>query len=122
MHGRVNCCILPLSPYFLLSLSLCPSLYPSPPALPPSSKQHRSAVLALQFPQPSCLVSTSYDKTVREFDLRVPISLVADHQEHKKPVLALATTENYVYSAGEDRTVCMWDRRSRNILQSQKVR
>ena len=85
------------------------------------SKQHKAAVLALDFPQPSCLVTSCYDKRVREFDLRVPVSLVADHQEHKKPVLALASSEYYVYSGGEDKTVCVWDRRARSLLQTLKV-
>ena len=84
-------------------------------------KQHRAAVLALDFPQPSCLATTSYDKKVREFDLRLPVSLLASHQEHRKPVLALASTENYLYSGGEDKTVCVWDRRTRKILQTVKV-
>lgn len=75
----------------------------------------------MDFPQPSCLVTSSYDKKVREFDLRVPVSLVADHQEHKKPVLAVASSEHYVYSGGEDKSVCVWDRRGRGILQTVKV-
>lgn len=75
----------------------------------------------MDFPQPSCLVTSSYDKKVREFDFRVPVSLVADHQEHKKPVLAVASSEHYVYSGGEDKTVCVWDRRGRGILQTVKV-
>ena len=84
-------------------------------------KQHRGAVLALAFPQPSCLVTGCNDKKVREFDLRVPVSLVADHQEHKKPVLSLASSEDYVYSGGEDKTVCVWDRRGRGVPQTVKV-
>ena len=84
-------------------------------------KQHRAAVLALAFPQPNTLVTSSYDKSVREFDLRVPVSLVADHREHKKAVLTLACSEDYVYSGGEDKAVCVWDRRGRGVLQTVKV-
>ena len=73
-------------------------------------------------PQQNCLVSTSIDKTVREFDLRVPVSLVAEHSEHKRSVLALACSDTCVYTGGEDKKVCVWDRRSQNILQTVKVR
>lgn len=66
-------------------------------------------------------MTSSNDKKVREFDLRVPVSLVADHQEHKKPVLTLASSEHYVYSGGEDKSVCVWDRRARGVLQTVKV-
>ncbi|CAI8052426.1 F-box/WD repeat-containing protein 9 [Geodia barretti] len=49
------------------------------------SKQHRAAILSLALPEPNTLVSTTYDKRVKEFDLRMPPSLVAEHMstEHQ---------------------------------------
>ena len=79
------------------------------------------AVLSLSQPHRDCLVSGSYDRTVREFDLRVPVSLSAEHHEHKGPVVSLACSGDYVYTGGEDRRVCVWDRRTRQILQTVKV-
>ena len=84
-------------------------------------KQHRAAILSLALPEPNTLVSTTYDKRVKEFDLRMPPSLVAEHTEHRAPVLALACSDSYVYTGGEDRCVCVWDRRSHQVLQTVKV-
>ena len=78
-------------------------------------------MLSLHMPQPAVLVSGCHDKHVREFDLRIPISVVNGHQEHAKPVLCLAATEQYVYSGSEDKTVCVWDRRAQQQLQKIKV-
>ena len=66
-------------------------------------------------------MTSSVDKRVREFDLRIPVSLVTDHQEHSRPVMALTCSENYVYSGGEDKTLCVWDRRSQSVLQTLRV-
>ena len=66
-------------------------------------------------------MTSSVDKGVREFDLRIPVSLVTDHQEHSRPVMALTCSENYVYSGGEDKTLCVWDRRSQSVLQTLRV-
>lgn len=84
-------------------------------------KQHRTAVLCLALPEPNALITTTYRKKVREFDLRVPVSLVAEHMEHRGPVIALASAGPYVYTGGEDRVVRVWDRRSHQILQTVKV-
>ena len=53
--------------------------------------------------------------------MRVPVSLVADHQEHTGPVLGLTCSKNYVYSGGEDKKLCVWDRRARSVLQTLRV-
>ena len=66
-------------------------------------------------------MTSSVDKRVREFDLRISVSLVTDHQEHSRPVMALTCSENYVYSGGEDKTLCVWDRRSQSVLQTLRV-
>ena len=84
-------------------------------------KQHRAAILSLALPEPNTLVSTTYDKRVKEFDLRMPPSLVAEHTEHRAPVLALACSDSYVYTGGEDRDVCVWDKRSHQVLQTMQV-
>ena len=49
------------------------------------------------------------------------MSLVAEHTEHRGPVIALASAGPYVYTGGEDRVVRVWDRRSHQILQTVKV-
>jgi hypothetical protein len=84
-------------------------------------KQHKAAILSLALPEPNTLVSTTYDKRVKEFDLRMPPSLVAEHTEHRAPVLALACSDSYVYTGGEDKCVCVWDRRSHQVLQTVKL-
>ena len=61
------------------------------------------------------------DRRVREFDMRVPVSLVADHHEHTGPVLGLTCSKNYVFSGGEDKKLCVWDRRARSVLQTLRV-
>ena len=53
--------------------------------------------------------------------MRVPVSLVADHQEHTGPVLGLTCSKNYVFSGGEDKKLCVWDRRARSVLQTLRV-
>lgn len=95
---------------------------PLPPPLSQlNRKKHKAAVLSLALPNANTLITTCHDKAVREFDLRTPISVVADHRRHKKAVLALAVNGQYVYTGGEGNTVCVWDRRSRDILQNVKV-
>ena len=84
-------------------------------------KKHKAAVLSLAIPQPNSLVTCNVDKHVREFDLRTPVSLVAEHCVHRRSVLALACSEQCVYSGGEEGSVCVWDRRSRQVLQTLKV-
>ena len=66
-------------------------------------------------------MSASYDKNVRLFDLRVPISEVASYKEHSKPVLCVAATDRYIYSGSEDKSLCVWDRRAQSQLQKIKV-
>ncbi len=78
-------------------------------------------MLSLHVPQQGTLVSGSWDKHVRMFDLRMPVSVVADHCEHSKPVLCLTTSGDYVYSGSEDKTVCVWDRRAQQLLQKVRV-
>ncbi len=116
---------------YVLPRKLPPSGTPDPPPslssdcshLPPHahSKEHKAAVLSLHMPQSGTLVSGSCDKHVRIFDLRIPVSVVALHHEHTKPVLCLAATDNYVYSGSEDKSLCVWDRRAQRLLQRIKV-
>ena len=58
----------------------------------------------MAIPQSNLLVTCSADKTVREFDLRVPVSLLANHQRHRHVVVGVACSESYVYSGGEDKS------------------
>ena len=83
--------------------------------------QHKAAVLCLAMPQPNVLASGSYDKQVRVLDMRMPVSVVASHQEHSRPVLCLAATEHHLYTGSEDKSVCVWDRRAERLLQRIKV-
>ena len=85
--------------------------------LSPPRNLHKAAVLSLDIPQRDVLVSASYDKTVRELDIRTPVSIHSSHTQHTKPVLSLTTTDRYIYSASEDKTVCVWDRRGQGELQ-----
>ena len=87
----------------------------------PFRKFHKGAVLCLSIPEPNSLVTCGVDRRVREFDMRVPVSLVADHHEHTGPVLGLTCSKNYVYSGGEDKKLCVWDRRARSVLQTLRV-
>lgn len=80
-------------------------------------RHHRAAVLSLCIPERDCLVSACNDKTVRVIDLRETGVVQAQHTWHKRSVLSVVGSERYIYSASEDCTVCVWDRRKNDILQ-----
>lgn len=50
-------------------------------------------------------------------DLRLPFPVQSEYKLHKKSVLSVMACDNYIYSGSEDNTVCVWDRRSENLLQ-----
>lgn len=78
---------------------------------------HKFAVLSLVFPESHVLMTGCFDKQIREFDLRNPISLTTTLTGHKGPVLCLGSSGPYIFSASEDKTVCVWDRRTQKRLQ-----
>ncbi len=79
-------------------------------------------MLSLCMPERDCLVSGCHDKKVRVFDLREVTTVQMEHQEHHKSVLSVAASHDYIYSASEDTTVCVWDRRNNALLQRLNVR
>lgn len=85
------------------------------------SRVHKAAVLSLCIPQRDTLISACFDKKVRVFDLRQPPSVQAEHTLHKRSVLSVVASEEYVYSSSEDASVCVWDVRNRKLLQRIKV-
>ena len=85
------------------------------------SRVHKAAVLSLCIPQRDTLISACFDKKVRVFDLRQPPSVQAEHTLHKRSVLSVVASEEYVYSSSEDASVCVWDQRNRKMLQRIKV-
>ena len=56
-------------------------------------KQHRAAVLSLTMPLPNHLVSSCFDKKVREIDLRQPITVSVCHSDHTHSVLSVAASD-----------------------------
>ena len=62
-----------------------------------------------------------FDKQIREFDVRKPISQTSTLSGHRGPVLCLGSTGHYVFSASDDKTVCVWDRRTLKRLQKVTV-
>ena len=80
------------------------------------SNKHRAAVLGLHMPSPDLLVSACQDRHVRLLDLRLPVSVAGQHKTHKRSVLCVAASHNYVYSGGEDKSVCVWDIRKQAVL------
>ena len=73
-------------------------------------------------PDKDCLVSGCYDKKVRVLDLRQPSAVQMEYKQHRRSVLSVAATQDCIYSASEDATVCVWDRRNNTLLQRLEVR
>ncbi|KAL5489420.1 hypothetical protein EMCRGX_G018510 [Ephydatia muelleri] len=78
---------------------------------------HKFPVLSLLFPESHVLMTGCFDKQIREFDVRKPISQTSTLSGHRGPVLCLGSTGHYVFSASDDKTVCVWDRRTLKRLQ-----
>ena len=55
-------------------------------------------------------------------DLRTPVPLQAEHRLHHRSVLSVCASEDYIYSAGEDKKVYVWDRRVTKLMQKLSVR
>ena len=79
-------------------------------------------MLSLCMPERDCLVSGCFDKKVRVLDLRESTAVQMEHRQHRRSVLSVAAFRDYIYSASEDETVCVWDRRNNNLLQRLEVR
>lgn len=75
---------------------------------------HPAAVLAICC-QNGVLTTGCYDKKVRRFDTRSN-SVIFEKSYHKKPVLSLQMTENFIFSGSEDQTVAIFDIRADKLF------
>ena len=55
-------------------------------------------------------------------DLRTPVTVTAYHRTHRRSVLCVSASSNYVFSGGEDRLLCVWDIRKTAVLDQITVR
>ncbi|XP_014218480.1 F-box/WD repeat-containing protein 9-like [Copidosoma floridanum] len=60
----------------------------------------------------------SYCKNIVVFDSRSGYKPIANYQPHHRAVIRLAMNSNYIISASEDKTVNIWDHRTRKSITS----
>ena len=70
------------------------------------------------YPGESVLATGSFCRAVILFDPREGRSPIASHRQHTRAVMAIVMNSNYVLSASEDKTVAVWDQRSRKIFKT----
>ena len=72
----------------------------------------KGAVLDLAYLDSGHLVSAWGNKQVRVYDQRQDSFTSSVVGSHTRAVLSVATSDHLIFSAGEDRTVMVWDNRS----------
>lgn len=80
---------------------------------------HPAAVLTICC-ENSIHTTGCYDKKIRRFDTRSG-KVVMESLYHKKPVLSLLKTDNYIFSGSDDRTVGIFDIRADKLLTRLRV-
>jgi F-box/WD-40 domain protein 9 len=63
----------------------------------------------------------TYTRNVMLFDTRVGESQVNSYTAHRRAVLALSMSGDFIVSASEDQTVAVWDQRARRVLKKLKL-
>lgn len=67
------------------------------------------------------IAAGSFCKTVLLFDPRSDSSLIEKFQPHQRAVVRITMNGDYILSASEDKTVSIWDQRTRKTLKTVKV-
>ncbi|KAL3869197.1 hypothetical protein ACJMK2_041907 [Sinanodonta woodiana] len=80
----------------------------------------KSALLGL-YMEPNFIAAAGYDKKLYLVDPRAPEAEMTIKRYHKQPILCIAADKNYVITGSEDKTICVFDRRTGSLQKRLEV-
>ncbi|KAK1118446.1 hypothetical protein K0M31_015144 [Melipona bicolor] len=69
-------------------------------------------------PELALFATGSFCKTILVFDPRLNYQPIIKYRPHKRAVIRLAMSSNFILSASEDRTVSIWDQRASRTMKN----
>ncbi|XP_043254943.1 F-box/WD repeat-containing protein 9-like isoform X1 [Colletes gigas] len=69
-------------------------------------------------PELPLFATGSFCRTVLVFDTRLGCNPIVKFQPHKRAVIRLSMSSNFILSASEDRTVAIWDQRAGRLMKN----